>query len=171
MEVPESPETVFSLLFSRLSSGKHVIFYDNACNLHDYCIKREPEFFKDTLFFSDRFHQPDHTRCSTGYDINSFGWGKFINTQVAEIGNSPISKFKTQTTFMTIDHFYLYMRFWSVGYNRRVKHNLMEKLNKNRKYKTDLKTLHKSLHFVMKYYFEAVDTAPCGCHICTQIYL
>ena len=38
-----------------------VIIYDNACNLHSYCLNREPVFFKQSLMLVDRFHWPNHT--------------------------------------------------------------------------------------------------------------
>ena len=34
--------------------------YDNSCNLHDYCLNRDPGFFKNTKFFVDRFHWVNH---------------------------------------------------------------------------------------------------------------
>lgn len=37
-----------------------VVIYDNACNLHDYALNRDPGFFKNTKFFVDRFHWFNH---------------------------------------------------------------------------------------------------------------
>ncbi len=42
-------------------SAPKVIIYDNACALHNYCLNRDPEFFKDTTFLVDRFHWKNHT--------------------------------------------------------------------------------------------------------------
>ena len=41
---------------------------DNCCNLHKYCMLREPLFFKDTKFVIDRLHYASHRRCSSAYD-------------------------------------------------------------------------------------------------------
>ena len=37
-----------------------VAIYDNGCNLHNYSLNREPNFFKRTWFLVDRFHWPNH---------------------------------------------------------------------------------------------------------------
>ena len=37
-----------------------VVIYDNGCNLHNYCLNRQPNFFKRTWFLVDRFHWPNH---------------------------------------------------------------------------------------------------------------
>ena len=42
------------------------MIYDNACNLHNYCLNREPQYFKNAWFIVDRFHWRNHT----GYDDN-----------------------------------------------------------------------------------------------------
>ena len=42
------------------------MIYDNACNLHNYCLNRELQYFKNTWFIVDRFHWRNHT----GYDDN-----------------------------------------------------------------------------------------------------
>lgn len=43
-------------------SAPSVIIYDNACNLHSYCMNRDPIFFKKTRFLVDRLHWRNH-RC------------------------------------------------------------------------------------------------------------
>ena len=30
-----------------------IVVYDNACNLHQFCLNREPDFFKETRFLVD----------------------------------------------------------------------------------------------------------------------
>jgi len=52
----ESPETVFAAVFQRRRTAPRAIIYDHACGLHSYCMNREPWFFRNTEFFSDRFH-------------------------------------------------------------------------------------------------------------------
>lgn len=68
----ESPETPFSVLFSRLPKGQivrvfenHVlattapmlIVYDNACHLFSYAMNREAWFFRHTMIVIDRLHR------------------------------------------------------------------------------------------------------------------
>ncbi len=38
----ESPKHVFDFLFSRLEKAPTTVVYDNACNLSEYCMAREP---------------------------------------------------------------------------------------------------------------------------------
>ena len=79
MQVQESPNIPFSILYERFSSGimsyklkntdytlfiiiaPKVIVYDNGCNLHQYCLNREPDYFRESRFLVDRFHWPNHT--------------------------------------------------------------------------------------------------------------
>lgn len=81
LHVCESPNIPFTILFERFEKGMHiaiilcmmhnyyclyhvapeVVIYDNGCNLHSYCLNREPDHFKFTWFVVDRFHWPNHT--------------------------------------------------------------------------------------------------------------
>lgn len=36
------------------------MIYDNACNLHRYCVRWAPRFFARTKFAIDRIHQYNH---------------------------------------------------------------------------------------------------------------
>ena len=38
-----------------------VIIYNNACNLHEYALNRNPRLFQRTQFVIDRFHRDNHT--------------------------------------------------------------------------------------------------------------
>ena len=48
------------LLYSSLTAPECIV-YDNTCGLHTYCLKRDPQFFKETRFLADRFHWGNHT--------------------------------------------------------------------------------------------------------------
>ena len=77
MRAHESPNIPFTVLYTRFLQGKvcvnvqkvkiavviapSTIMYDNACNLHNYCLNREPQFFKKSWFVVDRFHWRNHT--------------------------------------------------------------------------------------------------------------
>ena len=37
-----------------------VVIYDNACNLHQYCLNRDPNFFCNTRFYVDGLHWDGH---------------------------------------------------------------------------------------------------------------
>ncbi|GAQ91154.1 hypothetical protein KFL_007360010, partial [Klebsormidium nitens] len=54
----ESPRDPFAVLYTRLHRHHlpRFVFYDNACKLRAYCMRREPAFFADVRFLVDRFH-------------------------------------------------------------------------------------------------------------------
>lgn len=43
------------------NTAPKVIIYDNGCNLHNYCLNREPTHFKESWFLVDRLHWANHT--------------------------------------------------------------------------------------------------------------
>jgi hypothetical protein len=71
MTKPESPDTMFSILYSRFPDARRVVIYDNACKLLEYCMNREPTFFQDTIFLIDRLHAKTHVGCTAGRSIPS----------------------------------------------------------------------------------------------------
>ena len=46
--------------------------HTQACLLHQYCLKREPLFFSNTIFSVDRFHWPNHVGCCHGYHLDTW---------------------------------------------------------------------------------------------------
>lgn len=66
MSIPESAETLFSLLYSRFKDGRLFIIYDNCCNALEYALNREPYFFKDAVFGVDGVHWKNHINCTLG---------------------------------------------------------------------------------------------------------
>ena len=68
----EGPSVPFEFIFQRFTKGPRFLVYDNACWLHAYCLKREPEFFAHTYFFVDRFHWKGHKGCCECYNIDAW---------------------------------------------------------------------------------------------------
>ena len=52
----ESPKHPFEIFRQRFKVAPKIIIYVNACKLHQYCLLREPAFFKHTMFLVDIFH-------------------------------------------------------------------------------------------------------------------
>jgi hypothetical protein len=52
----ESPRDPFTVLYTRLDRNNlpRYLFYDNACKLQSYCMRREPAFFAEVRFLVDR---------------------------------------------------------------------------------------------------------------------
>ena len=122
----EGPTIPFELLFTRFLSSPDTLVYDNACNLHVSCMKREPAFFAKTKFFSDRLHWRDHTNCSTGYNLDSMEPSlpvllssdgetlltfKDLNSQVSEQLNSKLTGARTQMAYMGHEAFVSYLTY------------------------------------------------------------
>ena len=61
MPICEGRNDVFSAVFCYWEKAPKVIIYDFACQLGPYCMVREPEFFKNTLFAVDQMHANGHT--------------------------------------------------------------------------------------------------------------
>ena len=104
----ESPKHHFEIFRQRFRIAPKVIIYDNACKLHQYCLLREPAFFKDTLFLVDRFHWKGHIACSMGYNLCVYlanSQLKKLNSQVNEQGNAGVKKLKGHLSYMTFENF------------------------------------------------------------------
>jgi hypothetical protein len=108
MPIAEGRNDVFSALFKYWDKAPKVVVYDFACQLSEYCMKREPEFFKDTLFVIDRMHASGHTGCSQSSFISHHEQTnpslKTINSSAAECGNSGLGKIRKSTSYMTEEH-------------------------------------------------------------------
>jgi hypothetical protein len=63
MAYSESPWYFFLLMRNRFNTAPSIVYYDNACHLQLYCMHREWEYFFNTVFICDRFHQWNHTTC------------------------------------------------------------------------------------------------------------
>ena len=105
MENAESPNIPFTILKTRFESAPKVVIYDNACNLHAYCLNRDPCFFKATWFLVDRFHWVNHSGCHSGYNLDSYLQFSKINSQVAEQRNSTLKRLKSMLSYMNHEHF------------------------------------------------------------------
>lgn len=134
MERKEGPTMPFEIFFSRFLNAPKVIVYDNACNLHVTCQRREPSFFSKTLFFCDRLHFKGHGNCSTGYSLNSLPSQltllpnltvQDLNTQVSEQLNRKFQAVRTQMAYMSHRNFLRYLTVFLVLHNRLQKKRLI----------------------------------------------
>lgn len=105
-----------------------MVIYDRACKLHTYALKREPYFFKDTLFWVDAQHITGHVGCSEGYDPRVFRNKRMhasaarmplLNTEIAEQCNAALKLIRTPAAFMTLDRFMQYTRTFLALWNIR----------------------------------------------------
>ena len=82
--------------------------YDNVCKIHQYCLSRDPHFFKSTLLVVDRFHWKGHIGCSKGYNLNEYNTAlevNNLNSQVNEQENAGIKRLSGMLAYVTLDNF------------------------------------------------------------------
>ncbi|KAL3871729.1 hypothetical protein ACJMK2_039712 [Sinanodonta woodiana] len=91
MEDIESCNLPFTILITRFMIAPKLVIYDNACNLHNYCLNRDPVFFRETWFLVDRFHWCNHK---------------------AEQRNSTLKRLKTILSYMNVDYFKNHLRLF-----------------------------------------------------------
>ncbi|GAQ88997.1 hypothetical protein KFL_004770040 [Klebsormidium nitens] len=107
----ESPHDPFTVLYTRLHR-RHLLdylFYDNACKLQAYCMRREPAFFADVRFLVDRFHfqrtDAEAHKCGPGFNPDLYDAVRFVNSSAVESCNSFLVKFKVLAWFSSLDAF------------------------------------------------------------------
>lgn len=93
-------------------SSQPTLLPTQACNLQRFCLAREPEFFKDTVFLVDRLHYPGHSHCSCAYDMDMFAEYDDLNSQICEQGNALYRSKSVQLSAMRQDTFLFHMRHY-----------------------------------------------------------
>ncbi|RQM12737.1 hypothetical protein B5M09_011294 [Aphanomyces astaci] len=117
----ESPVHPFSILCQRwqVTDSPRVVIMDNACNLHTYCLRREPYFFRNVWFLVDRLHYCNHVNCSSGYKVDNFPFLKDISTVTCEVFNSTFKAVVKQAGFMGMENFILFTKHFMTATNDR----------------------------------------------------
>ncbi|KAH9478163.1 hypothetical protein JR316_0008616 [Psilocybe cubensis] len=117
----EGRNDVFSAIYTRWRKAPKVVVYDFACALQPYCMSREPEFFKDTLFAIDIFHSSEH-KCGEACFLSTYCADNpellKLNSSAAECGNSGIAKIRKAVSYMTQERAVMYMRVFFSIWNR-----------------------------------------------------
>lgn len=118
----EGRDDVFSAMVTRWPvAPKHVI-YDFACALGPYCMLREPEFFKNTLFAIDDFHAQGHTKCSPAAFLLEYASADprlvSINSSAGECGNSALRRIRKSISYMSQERAVIYTKVFLSIWNR-----------------------------------------------------
>ena len=116
----------FSVLRTYMRKAPKVVVYDFACSLEEYCLNRDPVWFRDTLFVIDRFHWKNHKRyaCSRGgftmeccscpksFHMSNYTglYGK--NSSICEQFHAYLGRFKSAATGMKLCNFVRWLRLW-----------------------------------------------------------
>lgn len=88
----EGRKDPFASLFKYLPSPPTHVFYDFACQLSEYCLNREPTYFRDVHFYHDIFHGYSHL-CAGAYKA-SRNRSLLVNTSICEQFNSYLKQIK-----------------------------------------------------------------------------
>ena len=106
----EGRKDPFSSLYAYLPDPPKEIFYDFACSLNEYCLNREPRFFRDTRFWHDLFHGYSH-KCAVSFNSSRIRGLDVTDTEICEQFNSFLGKIKYTGSHMTQSHFCLFLQF------------------------------------------------------------
>jgi Kyakuja-Dileera-Zisupton transposase len=118
----EGRDDVFSAIFTHWEKAPEVVIYDFACQLAPYCLVREPEYFRDTLFVIDEMHANGHSNCSQACFLSNYMHTTsdllHINSNAAECSNSGLSRIRKTISYMNEKHAILYTHVYVSVWNR-----------------------------------------------------
>ena len=114
-------------LFFLFFTAPKLVIYDNACSLMDYCMNRDPGFFRNTKFLVDRFHWKNHTGCSPALNISKHETFKKINSEANEQQNALLKKLKPQVSYMNPENFVKTMKLY-IWFRNTIKQATIKKL-------------------------------------------
>ena len=107
----EGRKDPFSSLYKYKPDAPEEVFYDNACQLHEYCLNREPKFFMNTRFWHDLFHSIGHV-CGCNYKSRRVVGLEAMNTEICEQVNSFLQCIKYTGSHLSQEHFCFFMQFF-----------------------------------------------------------
>ncbi|KAF6749336.1 hypothetical protein DFP72DRAFT_819103 [Ephemerocybe angulata] len=118
----EGRNDVFSAMVTRWPVAPKRVIYDFACALGPYCLLREPEFFKNTLFAIDDFHATGHTKCSPAAFLYEYANADprliSINSSAGECGNSALRRIRKSVSYMSQERAVIYTKTFLSVWNR-----------------------------------------------------
>ena len=107
----EGRKDPFSSAYLYMDLPPKEIFYDFSCQLEEYCLNREPKFWRGCRFYHDIFHGFSH-KCSSVYNsgtVPALNIG--INSEICEQFNSFIQMIKKSASHMSQTHFIFFLQF------------------------------------------------------------
>ena len=114
----EGRKDPFASCFLHMANPPDEIFYDFACQLEEYCLNREPQFFLKTRFWHDIFHGYSH-KCPPVYRSNRIQSLNHLNTEICEQFNSFIQRIKHSARSMSASRFSFFLQFMIHQWNER----------------------------------------------------
>ena len=120
----EGRKDPFSSLFKHLPEAPSDIFYDFACQLSEYCLNRELQYFLSTRFWQDLFHGISH-KCGKCFKSSRICGMVGINSEICEKFNSYLQCIKYTGSHLSQSHFMFFVQFIVYQWNteRTAKHS------------------------------------------------
>ncbi|KAE8243408.1 hypothetical protein A4X03_0g7774 [Tilletia caries] len=119
----EGRNDVFSAIYCHWPIAPSVIVYDFACQLGPYSLRREPDYFKDTLFVVDQMHEKGHTDCSASSRLSTYMRNdpqlQHVYSSAAECGNAGLARIKKTVSYSKQEHAVALVRVFLSIWNRR----------------------------------------------------
>lgn len=117
LDAKESTRTVHDMVYARFEHAPEIKLYDNACNCHKTAMKLDPCYWADTVFCTDRAHEPTHVACSPAFRMGSYSQMDGINSQTAEQFHAALERsditgslsHMSQVHFMLSERFYMFL--------------------------------------------------------------
>ena len=113
----EGRKDPFASLFKFLPEAPTDIFYDFACQLSEYCLNREPQYFLQTRFWHDLFHGVTH-KCGKCFKSTRICGMVGINSEICEQFNSYLQCIKYTGSHLSQSHFMFFVQFFIYLWNR-----------------------------------------------------
>lgn len=112
----EGRKDPFSSAIQYMENAPDHIYYDYGCAFSDYCLNREPDFFKQTQFWIDEFHGHNHV-CGDNHKPARVEGIPHPNTSICEQFNSYMSDFKYFCNRQTQSHFCFFLQLFIHTWN------------------------------------------------------
>ena len=113
----EGRKDPFSAIFKYMEEAPQEIFYDFACKLQEYCLNREPEFFRSVRFWHDLFHAINHI-CGINFRSTRVVGLDGANSEICEQFNSYLQCVKYTGSHLGQSNFMLFVQFFIYLWNK-----------------------------------------------------
>ena len=107
----------FSSLFKYMPEAPKDVFYDFACQLSEYCLNREPQYFLCTRFWHDLFHGITH-KCGKCFKSSRVCGMVGVNSEICEQFNWYLQNIKYTGSHLTQSHFMFFVQFFIYLWNK-----------------------------------------------------
>lgn len=114
----EGRKDPFASLFKYLPEPPEHVFFDFACQLNEYCLNREPDFFKTTRFWHDIFHSFPH-KCGPNFRSARVLGLEGVNSEICEQWNAFLQCIKFTASHLSQSHMMFFLQFMISLFNKK----------------------------------------------------